>query len=159
MNQQEMARWLKVILAVAGLIGLALCFLVLPLLGKELAAQAPELSALYYPCLIYLWAAGVPVFAALGIGWKICSAIAADQSFCRQNARRLSRISKLAFVEFLFWVAGAALLLCLNLLHPSILLMGLLIAFLCIAASVAAAALSHLVEKAAALDEDNQLTI
>ena len=57
------------------------------------------------------------------------------------------------------YFAGMVVLMILNLLHPSILLMALFIIFVGVSIAVVAAVLSHLVEKACELKEENELTI
>ena len=54
---------------------------------------------------------------------------------------------------------GNLILTFLNMNHPGILLISLMVIFLGISVSIAAAALSHLVLKAAVLQEQSDLTI
>ena len=92
-------------------------------------------------------------------GWLICGEFAKDNSFCKENVQRLKDISKLALLECILYLVAMIILLVLNLLHPSVLLMTLFIIFVGISIAVVAATLSHLVEKARELKEENDLTI
>ena len=159
MTQQNLARWLKCILAVAGLCALAAYAAVLPLEGQRLCAAYPEFSGWFFPWLIFLWLSGLPCFAVLGLGWKIASNIGRDRSFTNQNARLLQWISALAAGDAVFFFAGNALLFLLGMSHPGVALAALAVVFVGVAVAVGAAALSHLVKKAAALQEQSDLTI
>ncbi|WP_164918986.1 DUF2975 domain-containing protein [Caproiciproducens sp. NJN-50] len=159
LKQTELSKWLKGIIVFAGLIGAALCFWIVPALGKETARENPGLSGLFRPCLTFVWITAVPFYFALWKSWQICREIAKDNSFCRENGKRLRDIGALAVSESLLYFAAAVILLILKLLHPGVLLLILFIIFAGTAAAVVCAALSHLVEKACDLKQENDLTI
>ncbi len=159
MEQKSLARWLKVILAGIGLCGLVVCFVIIPLCGQELVFQYPEFSFCYYPWLIFLWVTGIPCYIALCFGWKITTNIGQDHSFTKANGMYLKWISRLAAGDSLLFFVGDVAFLFLNLNHPGVALMLLMVVFVGVAISVAAAALSHLVMKAAELQEQSDLTI
>lgn len=159
MKRIELVKWLKLVIVFAGLIGAFLCLLIAPALGQDTALMYPEFDYMYWPCLIFIWITAVPFYFALYHAWLICQEISKDNSFCIENAKRLQDISKLALSECILYLAAAVLLFILNLLHPSILLFTLFIIFVGISISIASAALSHLVEKAAELKKENELTI
>ena len=93
------------------------------------------------------------------MGWKIAVNIGKDRSFTLENARLLQIISWLAAGDAAFFFLGNIVLFFLNMNHPGILLISLLICFAGVAVAVAAACLSHLVRKAADLQEQSDLTI
>ena len=159
MEQKTLSRWLKIILVGVGLCGLAVYALILPLYGQGLVGQNPEMADRYWPWLIFLWATGVPCYIALVLGWRIAGNIGRDRSFSNENARLLKRISLLAAGDAVFFFVGNVVLLFANMSHPGVVLFSLLIVFAGVAVSVAAAALSHLVLKAAQLQEQSDLTI
>ena len=114
--------------------------------------------------LIYLWGIPtighiIPCFIVLGYMWKISASICADQAFTSRNAIRLKRIAQLAAFNVIFFFAGNIIFLFLNMSHPSILICSLGIDFVGIAISVIAQALSKLATKAAALQDQYDLTI
>ena len=159
MEQKTLARWLKVILIGVGLCGLVVYGAILPLYGQSLVGSNPEMANRYWPWLIFLWATGVPCYAALVIGWKIAANIGLDRSFSEDNARHLKRIALLAAGDTVFFFVGNVVLLFANMSHPGVVLGSLLVVFAGVAVTVAAAALSHLVLKAALLQEQSDLTI
>ena len=146
------------------IVGMAVCGAivyagVIPAFGDSLRAAYPEFSNRYWPWLFFLWATGIPCAAVLVIGWNIAEGIGRDQSFTLDNARRLEWIARLAVAD-----AGAVLLgnvayLLLDLSHPGVLLLSLLVVFVGMAVAVIAYALSRLVRKAAGLQEQSDLTI
>ena len=159
MKQLELAKWLQRIIILSAFVGLFLCFILAPWLGRDTVAMYPELSYMYLPCLIFIWITALPFYIALWKLWLISCEISKDNSFCKENAHSLKLISKLALLECLLYLAAIIFLLILNLLHPSILLMALFIMFVGISMAVASATLSHLVEKASDLKQENDLTI
>lgn len=159
MNQIKLARWLKCILAVAGLCALILYAAVIPAEGLRLQAAYPEFSNRFFPWLIFLWISGIPCFAALVLAWRIVVNIGKDRSFSMDNARLLQWISRLAAGDAVFFFLGNVLLLLLDMSHPGVVLAALVIVFVGVAVAVAAAVLSYLVQKAAALQEQSDLTI
>lgn len=159
MEQKTLARWLKAILIGVGICALAVYLAVIPMYGVSLRTEYPEFSDRFWPWLIFLWVTAVPVFAALVLGWRIASGIGADRSFTERNAKYLKWISWLAAGDAAFFFLGNLVLLFANMSHPGVTLLSLLVVFVGIAAAVAAAALSRLVKKAAALQEQSDLTI
>lgn len=159
MDQKALSNWLKLILAGMGLCGLVVYAAVLPWLGLVIAQQNPEMSHRFWPWLIFLWTTGLPCYIALFCGWRVASNIGRDRSFSQDNARLLKWISLLAAGDAAFFFAGNAVLLLLSLSHPGVALFSLLGVFAGVAVSAAAAALSHLVRKAADLQEQSDWTI
>ena len=159
MEQKKLSVWLKGIVAGIGICGAVVYCYILPVIGKDLAAAYPEFSGNYWPWLIFLWLTAIPCYIVLADGWRIAGEIGADRSFSGKNARLLKQISMLAAGDSAFFFLGNVVLFFLNKNHPSILLASLFIIFAGVAVSVAAAVLSHLVYKAAVLQEENDLTI
>ena len=159
MEQKTFSKWLRVILIGVGLCGLVVYALILPIWGRDLVDQYPEFSNRYWPWLAFLWLTGVPCYAALALGWRIADSIGRDRSFTTENANRLKGISRLAAGDALFFLIGNIVMILLDMSHPGIFLLSLMIIFVGVAISVASAALSHLVLKAASLQEQSDLTV
>ena len=159
MEQKTLSRWLKGILVGIGLCGVMVYAAVIPALAEHMLDFYPEFSHAVLPWKIVIWCSGIPCFAVLFFGWEIASNIGRDRSFTDENAKSLQWISGLAAGDALFFFLGNVLFLFLDMNHPGIVLASFVIVFIGIAVAVAAAALSHLVKKAAALQEQSDLTI
>ena len=159
MEQKTLSRWLKGIIIGIGLCGLVVYAAVLPALADHMLAAYPEYAAAVLPWKILIWCSGIPCFAVLFFAWQIVSGIGCDRSFTEENAKSLKWISGLAAGDALFFFLGNILLLFLDMNHPGIVLVSFVVVFIGIAVAVASAALSHLVKKAAALQEQSDLTI
>ena len=159
MEQKTLSKWLKLILLGMGICGLAVYLLVAPSFGESLRSQYPEFADRYWPWLIFLWVSGIPCYAVLVLGWRIAANIGRDASFSLENARFLRSIAVLAALDAAYVFLGNLAMLFLDMSHPGVVLLSLLVVFAGAAVAVAAAALSHLVRKAALLQEENDLTI
>lgn len=159
MEQKHLSNWLKLILVGVGICGLIVYALAVPMYGVSLRSQYPEFSNRFWPWLLFIWVSGIPCFMVLYYGWKISTNIGNDQSFTDQNASLLKTISVLAALDAAFFFVGNIVLLFLNMSHPGVLIASFVIVFVGVAVSVAAAALSHLVKKAAVLQEQSDWTI
>ncbi len=150
---------MKTIIAGMWVFGAALYFVVIPMLGHDIVDDYPEFSGRFVPWLVFIWCTAIPCAAVLVLGWRISSNIGADRSFSRENAKLLKWISYLAAGDAAFFFVGNIVLLLLSMSHPSVALGSLFVVFAGVAIAMAAAALSHLVLKAAAIEEENDLTI
>lgn len=159
MEQRKLSNWLKGIIIGVGLCGLFVFAAVVPALADHVLEGYPEFEAAVLPWKIFIWCSGIPCFSVLFFAWKIASNIGMDRSFTDENANHLKWISGLAAADALFFFLGNVLLFFLNMNHPGIVLASLVVVFIGIAVAVASAALSHLVKKAAALQEQSDLTI
>ncbi len=159
MKQKELSRWLRAVVVVGWIACLLLAWPVAPKLAQDAAADVPELAYLAGPCLALLWLGLAVIAAALWFAWRIFAEIGRDNSFCRENARRLRVISFLALADTILCIVAILALLALRALHPGVFLLMLLIAAVGAGIAVAAAALSHLTLKAALLQAENDLTV
>ena len=159
MEQNKLAKWLKVIVAGIAVCGFFIYAFLIPDFGKTIVSDNPEFAYCYQPWLIFISLTALPCYAALFFAWKIFSNIEIDNSFSLQNARYLKWISWLAAGDAAFFFLGNIVLLFLGMNHPGIILYSLIVVFAGVAISVAAATLSHLVLKAAKLQEENDLTV
>ena len=157
MRQKALAKWVKCSILGVGICGLVIYLLVVPMLGQTVAASEDGLfERLYWPWLVLIWVTGLPVYAALAFGWVIAANIGKDRSFSIENARLLKWISGLAAGDAAFFFLGNLLYLLLGWSHPGVMLLSLVAVFVGVAISVAAAALSHLVMKAALQQEERE---
>jgi len=158
MTQAKLAQLLKLIVIGLGIIGASVYFLVLPTVGRDWAAEE-GFSGFFWPWLLFLWGTGIPCYMALFEFWHVCSEIKADNSFCEENAIRMMNIALLILGDVAYFFAGNVIFLLLNMNHPGIFLISLAIDVFGVGIGVAAAALSHLVYKAAVIQAENDLTV
>ncbi len=159
MEQKKLAGWLKLIV-----IGIAVCAVyiyavIIPGYGQMIVRQNPEFGYCYLPLLIFISITSIPIFGALFLALKIFANIGNDRSFCKENADHLKWISWLAGGDAAYFFLGNIVLMFMNMNHPGIVLYSLIVVFAGTAVSVASAALSHLVLKAALLQEESDLTV
>lgn len=165
MQQKTLVAWLKAIVVFFAFLLALLLFLVVPTIGWQAAKRAPQAAFLFWPCLIFIWVLGAPIYRMLWEAWKVCGRIASGKPFCAGNARSFIAIGQYSLLDCGLLFAGNAVLAAVNALqdlhvYPAgIPLFSLLLIFIGLAVSVAAATLSHLIYKACELDEENQLTI
>jgi len=159
MEQKTLSKWLKLILIGVAVCGLIVYIAVIPMYGLSLRSLYPEFSNRFWPWLLFIWISGIPCFMVLYYGWRISTNIGNDQSFTEQNAALLKSISVLSVLDAGFFFVGNIVLLLLNMSHPGVVLASFVIVFVGVAIAVASAVLSHLVKKAAALQEQSDWTI
>ena len=159
MEQRKMVKWLKFLVIFVAICGLILCAMVIPVVGKELSGMSPELGRYFKPWVTFVWVLAIPCFVALVHAWMIFSNIEKDKAFSVENAKHMEKISYLAGADTIVLISGNIVLLILNMNHPSVFLVLLLIGIIGIGISVAAAVLSHLIQKASNLQDENDLTI
>ncbi len=160
MRQTEMSGYLKVVTAGVGVLLLVFLFWFLPLVLKEpLTSTAGEGG--YRGTCGLIWFSAVPAFLCLIRFWGICESIRKDRSFSMENAVRLKRMSQYMLIDAVLytgflvwfflagWYQGVAWLV-----FPV-----LLAVFISVTLVVLCAALSHLVQKAGRMQEEQELTI
>ena len=145
MKQKQLANLLKVMIIGVAICGGGVYGLVIPPYG--IAVMVATMLTL------------VPCYVALVHSWKIMSHIANDDSFTMENAKLLGKISSLARVDSAFLLAWSVLFFTVKITDLHILMISLLIVFLGIVVAAIFAALSHLVLRAADLQDQYDLTI
>lgn len=145
MKQKKLANWLKVMIVGVGICGVLLAIFVLPMFGRTILT----LGLL----------TGLPCYLALWHSWEIMSNIANDQSFTMTNAKYLKNISTLATIDVIFLLIWDVIIVGWKFRDLHMFLVCLLIVFMGTVIAVIFAALSHLVGKAAVLQEQSDYTI
>lgn len=91
--------------------------------------------------------------------WRVASEIGRDNSFSYVNARMLKYIAGLAAFDSALLFAGSGVFFAFDMCSGGLLLLCIVVVFVGVTVTVAAAALSHLIYKAAELAQENELTI
>lgn len=164
MDQQMLARWLKSIAIVIAAALAIFFFFLMPWLTLVLKHSAyigftPPTPAFSVAFLIAVDGAVIPCAAALGQFIRIASNIGRDRSFSHENAQLLLSISRWALIDVVWCIVVTAVFTVLGVIHLSFVAAALFLILVGAAIAVAAAALSHLTEKAAKIKEENDLTV
>ena len=161
MKKTTMTRLLHAVLIVAAALAGLMFFWWLPTLGSQMALAEPEYAWAYWPCLIWAWIFALPIFAAIYPAWLVFSSISAPEGACtRLNARCLRAIAILAFADAVIFPAGMVILAFMGAGQPGLtVLVTPAVMFVCAAVGIAALVLSHLVDDAAEMKEDQDLTV
>lgn len=161
MNTKTMTTLLRaVLLAAAVLCGIFFLWF-LPSYGQEVQQADPEFTWAYWPCLIWAWLFALPIFGAMLPGWRIFGSISAPEgAFTRRNARDMRSISHLAFADALVFPAGMLIIGIMGAgSAPLTIVITPMVVFCCAAVGVVCYVLSRLIGDAAALREENDMTI
>ena len=159
MEQKKVADGLKFFSCVVAAVGAVFFFWYAPSMADKYAALSPGAESLKWPGLIGIWAVGLLCYLALWQFWKICTRIGNDDSFCKKNARSMQIIALLAFLAAILLLVSGVIRACLGFLE---LLHGVKLFFTIFIAcglGVLCLALARLIENAARLKEENDLTI
>ena len=160
MKQKELAAALKGIVVLCLLAGIGLCGVLIPLFGAEAARTNPDYAWMFWPCLGGIGVLCVPVLIVLVLVWQMAGRIGADNSFCYENAEALKQICGLAVLDTVLCLLGALVLaIFLRGLPPYLLLLSVAVMLVGVAIAVVSAVLSHLIQKAADLKAEQDLTI
>ena len=157
MKQQALSVWLKTMIIMALIMVMMVYFWLAKVVVDEIETGAPGPDLLDGWCILLLGTI-VPVLAAAVYAWLIARNIGRDRSFTAENASYLKMIALLAAVYAGIFVIGLGVNITLGM--PG--LFGLLCVFaviIAVSVSAAAAGLSHLTQKAALMQQENELTI
>ncbi len=162
MKKTTMTRLLHAALIVGTLLLAGLFFWAIPTYGGYMATvEAPEFAYAYWPCLIWAWCFAAPIFAAVIPAWRICSSISTEEgAFTRSNAKCLRWIACLAFADAVIFPVGMLIVGMMGAGSPGlVVLVTPAVMLVCVAVGIAFLCLGCLVDDAAKLKEDNDLTI
>ena len=159
MKQKEMSLWLRLITVAAAVCCAVLAVYVVPHGLWMYLERNPQSGLGFWPAMIFAELTFIPVAVSLVLAWNIFTQIGRDNSFCHKNALRLRCISRLALADTAAYFIAliAVFVLAGEEYRMMLLFFGIIVMGFCF--TVAAAALSHLTEKAASLKDENDLTI
>ena len=159
MQKKRLSRWLCAVL-VGVLLGMSGVYgFFIPEMGKRLVQIYPEYASRYSPWLVFIYLTAIPCLGILLLGWKITQSIGTGRVFCHKNGSRCRMIAQLFLGDTVFFFLGNLVFLFFDWSHPAVLLASICLLFIGIAAAVVFFTLSQLVEEAARLQEENQMTI
>ena len=159
MKQKELSFMLKCVVIGVALCLLLVCALMIPVKAESFVQDGLMDKGFRIPWMISVWIAAVPCVPILIQCWGVTVDIGRDRSFSRDNAARLKRIAYLALGIVAYFFPCNLVLFLLSLVPDRVLAWAGLFCCAGLAFAVCAAALSHLVIKAAELQEENELTV
>ena len=159
MKRTTVAWLLRTVLILALLALLALLLCMIPAYMRHVISALPEISDWYTLALVFSWIVALPVFVALWLLWRVFGTIGDNSAFCQANAKRLRLIWQLALAGLVPVVAMVIFLLANNVMPPFLSLCFGAAIMVALVAALTCFALSGLVASAAALNEENKLTI
>ncbi|MCR5604979.1 MAG: DUF2975 domain-containing protein [Lachnospiraceae bacterium] len=159
MKQDGLARWIKFVIAGVGICGLIVYLVIMPRFGAYLVKQNTMLEKNVLPWLIMIWVSAIPCYAVLVLGWKVADNIRQDRTFSYDTAKYLKWVSYLAMADSVFVFITHVIFLLLDISAAVVMLVIIIVVFFGVSISVCAAAVSHLVIKAADIQEENELTV
>lgn len=159
MYKTRLSKWLRFIIITVGLCGFFICAWVIPSLGQMMTGIYPEFAFCYRPWLILIWVTAIPCYIILALGWRISKNIKNGRSFSFENGKLLNNIAVLSAADAGVFFGMNIVFLFLGMNHPGIALLSLIVLVFGLSVSLASVIVSHLVIKAARLQEENDLTI
>lgn len=159
MKHTTLANTLKVIAVLITLMAVALFVFIVPDLFSAVDRDFPQFAHLKTFAIVAVDMGAIPIAVAIGAFWLICSNTAKDNSFSRKNAKLLSIIGLCALADTIYYFVFMLYLVVIGLYTPGILILGMGVVVIGLAIAVAAFLIARLVEKAAAMKEDSDLTI
>lgn len=159
MTQKSLSLWMKLIIILFAVCGVAVFGIIVPFIGSDFAESYPEFSYCFVPWLLFVDLMAVPCYCVLGFAWKIAKSISVERAFSIQNSKRLKNVSILALITSFYFFVGNIVFLLLGMNHFAILILSCICVFIGVSISVASAVLSYLVNKASDLQEQSDLTI
>ncbi len=159
MTQKKLSKYLCFIVSFLALAGMFCLVVMAPKVGISLAGKYQKFSHLYTPSLIFIWICAIPFYLGLYAAYLIAKDIGRDRSFSKDNSHRLKRIGIYCIMESVMIFIIIFSLIMMHVLNPILHMILILLSLTVVALSVICFALSHLVLKAAKLQEENDLTI
>lgn len=160
MKQKPLAVMLMLIIIGVFICAAVVYAFIVPDFGMSLAeAGNGEFAYMYAPWFWFVTGTSLPVAAALVLAFIIAVNIYRDRSFIMLNAKLLAGISILAAIDTAYFFIGNIVFLLLDMHQGGLFILCMLVCFVGVAVTVAAAALSHYARKAAELKEQAELTI
>ena len=167
MNHKNIARLLMLAGALATL-GILFVFYLSTPLRILVNPSAFALTGVPWSYMAFKAVAGVPYLLALFCYFGICARIGCDRSFCPENVRDMNRITVLLLASALIWLAaladqlaGSHFFVSTDLDFPGYIraCMVILAMMASLAVALVAKMMAYLVNRAADLQEDSDLTI
>ena len=165
MKNQTASALLLAILACLGVFGLVFFLWLLPACARIILdltlddTYGTRFGTFYYAWIGFAWASAVPCYAALCCAFRVARGMGRGEAFSRTTARDIDRFALCALVDACFVLAVNVLYLILDLSHPGIFLLFVLVELFGAAIFILFRILAAYVLQAAILREEQELTV
>jgi hypothetical protein len=151
--------FLRVAVALIGILVLALCIFGLPAIAREAADHYPAYTL--YSVIIGMYITAIPFFAALYQAFRLLSYMDQNEAFSERSVNALRIIKSCAFIISLLYVAILPFfyLMAEDDDAPGIIVIGLVIVFASVVIAVFAAVLQKLLKNAVDIKSEHDLTV
>ncbi|MDF2948430.1 MAG: hypothetical protein K0R07_444 [Sedimentibacter sp.] len=153
--------FLKLSVFFIGIIVLAICLFVLPLIARDAAESSLKMAYVLYSILLVMYVTAIPFFIALYQAFKLLIYIDANNAFSELSVNALKNIKKCATTISLLYVLSMPLFYIVGEVDdaPGAILIGIIFIFAPMVIAVFAAVLQRLLKNAIDIKDDNDLTI
>ena len=160
MKPKQFSWMMKTVIIALGVFGAAFYFYFVPvgLQALESIKRFTEKS-IFLPWLIGVILTCIPCYAVLVLAWLMAQSVKNDTQFSHKNSGRLKKIAACALADGAFFFLMNIVFLAVGINIPAVALLSLLVLLVAVAFAAVATVLSGMVEKAAVLQEENDLTI
>jgi hypothetical protein len=159
MSSETLSKLMRGSVVAIAVFGLFICAVFLPLLGRDMVQQCPQVSAWFWPWLIFAWLFAAPGFAVLALVWRVSGAVRDETVFTMQTAGWVKSGAILLLGDSAFLIAGNIFFAAFSVNHFSVVFMSFFFAVLGVAFAVLAAVLARYLTKAAVLQEEAEGTL
>lgn len=119
----------------------------------------PEYQPYEAGVFIFLYATSIPFFLALLLLQRLCRYIIKGQPFTEQSIEAVRMIGICALLDGVLYLLGLGALFCIGLLHYGMIVVAAVIAVAALIIGLICTVITHLMESAMRLQEENKLTI
>ena len=147
--------WACGMISFAGAVGFAYLFA----MAAEVILVEPLMSAHAAGIYWYVAGAAVPCALAMGMLAAVIHEIGRERAFTERNAKWMRGIAAMAFLECAYILAGVFGWGMVGLMHPGAVIVALALILFGAGVGLLAWALSGLIKKASAIQQENDLTV
>lgn len=159
MEQIKIAKCLQFFSIVTALIIGLFFFWYLPIAVISVVDMYPEIASLKETAILCIVVIALLCYIAIYNFWNICTQMKLGNSFCYKNAKAMRNIGIIAGIILLILLTGTIFLGIIGYLSGPFVVMMFFLVFVTCGIIVICIALSKLIENAAKIKEENDLTI
>ena len=115
--------------------------------------------SVFYPWTIVILLTAIPCYAVLVLAWLMANTVKKETQFSHKNADRLKKMAICALADGVFFLLANLWLWIEGLNISAVVILSVLVLLVAIAFAAVATVLAGMVEKAAVLQEESDLTI